>query len=97
VAGGAYSTVKVLSWQCRLDSAKLGPYASSGRAWRLQAVRDTHDEMPAGLLVAQSLPWVLEPTAFAAAETTASDHIGANRASPRSACCPQMRRRGGCE
>ena len=41
------STVKVLSWQRRLDSAKLGSYASSGRAWRLRAARDTQGERPA--------------------------------------------------
>ena len=48
-------------------------------------------------LVAQPLPWVLEPTAFEAAEPTASDHIGAKRESQRSARCRQTRRRGGCE
>ncbi len=81
--------------KCCPGSAELGSYASSGRAMRLRAVRDTQGEGPGPWSPSHCLG--CSPTAFEAAETTAFDHIGANRESPRSARSPQTRKRGGCE
>lgn len=55
-----------------------------------------HPERGARPLAALPLPRGLEPTAFEAAKTIASDHTGADEESQRGARCPQTRRHGGC-